>query len=109
MCFAFTRISPSRTPHSSKNSLTCRVILTKARRVGTWNQSSLRKLFTSDLARAMDFRNYLQGWLDCSLSGLRKEQSKAPNTGNSAWLFPTPHFPPEQLRIFKNTFHPADW
>ena len=42
MCIAFTRQRPSRIPLSRSAASTCGVMLTKPRRPGTLNQSSLR-------------------------------------------------------------------
>src|SRR5271165_6616940 len=49
ICIAFTSTKPSRTPLSLRQSVTWPVILTKPRRAGTSNQSSLRKVFTVNL------------------------------------------------------------
>jgi hypothetical protein len=49
MCIAFTSSSPSRIPLSCKTVSICGVMLIKARRVGTFTHSSLRKLFMPDI------------------------------------------------------------
>ena len=49
MCFVLISAKPSLIPLSCKHCLTCRVMFINARRVGTSNQSSLRKLFIAIL------------------------------------------------------------